>query len=131
MKIYRQVVALACALMLFAACASVKMTTNTNGLDLVSGKTNVKHVNGKASGLYLLWFPLITGNTDDPGMFMPAFLNDTVNLDAVAGMMTKGAKESGASAITDLTSSRSAMPVLPIPFVFMWYSVQMSGNIVK
>ena len=113
-------------------CASVKMTAELNDMDLSPGRVNVAHVNGQASGLYFLSVPIFTGDTSDPESWVPAFMRDTATLREVGGMVTRQAKIEGATAVTDLTSSRSSLwlPIFPVP-LFFWQSVQISGNGVR
>ncbi|MFH1732439.1 MAG: hypothetical protein ABIF82_12430 [Planctomycetota bacterium] len=126
------VLALAVVLLVAAAagCASVDMGTKLNGMDLATSGTDVAHVNAESWGIYFLpMFPLLTGDTSSTAGGM-AVLSDTCNVEAVVDMATKKAKELGGGGLYDLQSNRTSFPIIP-PFIIMYKSVQVSGNVVK
>lgn len=121
------------AVVALSGCASYKTAYQFNNLNLSDApKSNVCHINGKASGLYLLTIPLITGNTEKPNFIGPVFFQDTVNLDEVARMMSAAAKEEGATDLIDLQSHRGNYWLGPAGlFVLFWRSAEMSANAVR
>ncbi|MCX7765853.1 MAG: hypothetical protein N2246_04000, partial [Candidatus Sumerlaeia bacterium] len=93
--------------------------------------------NAQNWGIYLLSIPIITGNTkkefslSEKGVTLgSAFFKDTVNLDCVAAMLTKAAKDDGATMVTDMKSSRRSMWIAPL-LVFFIKSNEISANGVK
>jgi len=130
-------VILLCVIFLFAmfGCASVKKASTFNGLKLCQGKENVGHYHGKNWGIYVLWIPILTGDSDkveaDGGALInTTLLKDTVNLDSLAAMITRIAKADGADTVVDMVSSRNTVWVAPFLVVFM-KNVSMSANGVK
>ena len=119
-----------CLLVLNVGCARVHTATDFSGLALSQGAGNVCHVTGQSWGIYCLWIPLITGNTEDPDAFIPAFLKDTVNPDAMASMLSIKAKARGATHLLDVQSTHSSFWIMPT-FVLGYRSTAMSGNGVK
>ncbi len=121
-----------------AGCASIEKAKNFNGLYLTeSGKTNVAHYNAQNWGIYLLSIPLITGDTEkefslsEKGVTLSsAFFKDTVNLDCVAAMLTKAAKDDGATMVTDMVSTRRTIWIAPL-LVFFIRSNEISANGVR
>lgn len=110
-------------------CSSIQTATSLNGLKLTTAEqSNVEHLNAKNSGLYVLWIPLLTGSTEHPGMI--AVMEDTVSLDSTVDMLSKKAKEDGATAVIDMGSSRSSVWIIPL-LVFFWRNVAVSANGVK
>ena len=79
-------------MLVFSGCASVGTTKSFNGMALASGKQNVCHVHGKITGLYCFTIPLITGDPNYPGSFIPLFFQDTASLDSVAAMISDEAR---------------------------------------
>ncbi len=125
-KFFLMAVAVASAAML-SACASVTVVKDPyiNNLQLANdGSAKIAHVNVQNSGLYFLWFPLLSGDTDNPGTL--AFLKDTVNLQSTAPIMTRKSKELGGKKVLDMTSQVSEWS-----FIFCIRSVNISGNVVK
>ena len=125
-------VGLVCVALIFAlGCASLKSTDNFGGLDLTpEGNDNVAHYNARNWGIYLLWIPLITGDTDRPNqLFAMSFFTDNVNLDAMAEMIADEAAANGASVLEDVGSARGGFPVIFPPILF-YKSVGMTANAV-
>ncbi|HUT25730.1 MAG TPA: hypothetical protein VM492_15440 [Sumerlaeia bacterium] len=122
----------ACLLVLGLGCARVHSATDFSGLKLSQGAENACHVTGHSWGIYCLWIPLITGNTEDPGGFfqLPVFLKDTVNPDATASMLSIKAKARGATHLLDVQSTYRSFWIMPT-FVLFYRSTSMSGNGVK
>lgn len=116
-------------------CASIQKGTTFNGLNLTAeNKSNVGHYNGANWGIYLLGsIPLLTGDTDkavEGVLLNTSFLNDSVNVDQVGGMITKAAKEDGSAVVEDLVSSRKSIWLMPT-LVLFYKRVEMSANGVK
>ena len=119
-----------CVLLVVAAtgCAKLQSGDSFAGLDLTAEGMDGTHYNGKNWGIYLLWIPLITGDTDNPNGFLAmSFLTDNVNVDAVGEMIADEAAADGATALEDLNSWVSGFPVLFPPTLF-YRSVGMSAN---
>lgn len=124
--------ALAGVAVLFAGCSSLQTADSSkfNGQKITAAGTGVAHVSGYSSGLYLLWIPLIVGSTENPGTI--AFGEDSCNVSAVTKMITSKSKEMKASATVDMVSTSGSFNIpVPIPFIFNWKSVTVSGNAVK
>ncbi len=122
----------AVAALFLAGCSSLQSagTDTFNEQDIVTSGRGVAHISGYASGFYLLWIPLITGSAEDPSTI--AFFEDSCNVAAVTRMVTGRAKSLEASTVADVTSSSSSTTLPgPIPFIFSWRSVTVSGNAVK
>jgi hypothetical protein len=118
---------IAAALMLSVGCSSLDTTNSFNGLKLDSNKTNVSHVTGRVSGLYLLNIPLITGSVSSPGVLAPVIGQDTVALTEVSKMVSGKAKTLGSTELLDVTSSRRSLWIAPL-FVLFWETQEVSGN---
>jgi hypothetical protein len=135
---YKTAAVVLCAVFLISlfGCASLHKATSFNGLELTAeGKTNVGHYNAKNWGLYLLGIPLITGDTEkvsditEKGMTINSvFLKNTVTLDSVADMLSRTAKNDGATILEDTGSARSNMYFFPVFFI---RSISMCANGVK
>jgi len=133
-KVIAVVLVVVLVLSLFG-CASIKKASTFNGMKLSLGKENVAHYNGKNWGIYVLWIPILTGDTDKVSgeggaIINTTFLKDTVNLDSLAEMITRNAKEDGANTVVDMVSSRSTVWMAPFLVVFV-KSVNMSASGVK
>ena len=118
-------------IVLVSGCATVNTATKLNGQQLTQSDTPIAHLNGSNWGIYWLSIvPLLTGNTDKPGM--PSVFKDTVTVESVVDMTTAKSKELGATKITDLQSSTTSVLVWPIPPFLLWYkAVQVSGNAIR
>ena len=128
----RHVALLAVALLALAltGCASIDTGTKLNEMDLAASGTDVAHINASSWGIYFLpMFPLLTGDTSSTAGGM-AVLSDTCNVESVVDMATKKAKELKGDGLYDLQSDRTSFPIIP-PFIIMYKSVQVSGNVVR
>ena len=124
--------ALAGAALLFAGCSSLQTAdaSKFNGQKITATGTGVAHISGSSSGLYLLWIPLIVGSTENPNSIV--FSEDSCNVTAVTDMVTKKSKELNAAKTIDLVSTKDSSNIpIPIPFLFFWRTVTVSGNAVN
>jgi len=124
--------ALAGAALLFAGCSSLQTADSSkfNGQKITASGTGVAHITGYSSGLYLLWIPLIVGSTENPNSI--TFGEDACNVNAVTNMVTGKSKELNAAKTIDLVSIKSSTSIpVPIPFLFHWRTVTVSGNAVN
>ncbi|HPN83901.1 MAG TPA: hypothetical protein PK821_01065 [Victivallales bacterium] len=130
MKKMAFLVVCAVAIIAVAGCASMQTATTLNDQKISAADANVAHINGDNWGVYVLWFPILTGDTSKPGSI--AIMKDTVNVPSVVDMVTNKSKEHGGTKTLDLVSSRSSMPVFwfIIPIVSLKF-VEVSGNSVK
>jgi len=108
----------------------MQVATTFNDEKIASTENNVAHINGDNWGVYLLWLPILTGDTAKPGSI--AVMKDTVNVPSVVDMVTKKGKDHGATKVLDLVSSKSSIPVFwfIIPIVSLKF-VEVSGNAVN
>ena len=119
--------ALAGGLLALCGCSSVQVAKaeDLNGMKLTTTGSTVAHVAASNCGLYLLWIPLITGDSEAAGGV--SFLgDDPVSAPAVTGLVTREAKSLGASRTTDLVSLNSSAG-----FIFYWKNTWVSGNAIK
>lgn len=126
----KTIMVLAAAAMLagFSACSSVETAPQLNNLRLTTDANvaSVAHLNGQVWGVYFLnLLPLFSGNTAKVGQCV--VFKDTVKVENATRMITKKAAALDATAITDLTSSRSDFWLFP----FTVKTVDISGNAVK
>jgi len=130
MKKMMFVAACVAAVLAITGCASMQVATTLNDQKIASTENNVSHINGDNWGVYLLWLPILTGDTAKPGSI--AVMKDTVNVPSVVDMVTKKGKEQGATKVLDLVSSRSSIPVFwfIIPIVSVKFG-EVSGNAVN
>lgn len=120
----------AVAIVVVTGCASMQTATTFNDQNIASTEKNVAHINGDNWGVYLLWIPILTGDTAKPGSI--AVMKDTVNVPSVVDMVTKKSKEHGGTKVLDLVSSKSSIPVFwfIVPIVSLKF-VEVSGNSVN
>ena len=121
--------ALAGAVLLFAGCSTVQTANSStfNGQKIVASGTGVAHVSGSCSGLYLLWIPILTGSVENPNNIV--FNEDSCNVKAVTNMVTAKSRSLGAAKTVDLVSTRNSSNIpIPIPYIFYWRTVTVSGN---
>ena len=134
MNLYRKaaLAVVACALIVSFGCASIATckAPRLNGCALAASGDTIEHINARCTGWYLLFIPLLTGDTVGQG-WIPLVLTDTVTVDEVGAMLTAQAKRDGASKVVDLYSSRMSAPAPLIPLLFSFDMVQMSGNAIK
>jgi hypothetical protein len=123
--------ALVAGTLFMVGCASVDVGKTFNDQRLTEERyTPVAHINGDCWGIYLLSFiPLLTGDTTSDGPKI-AVLQDTVNVNAVADMVTRKSKELGATHTVDLTSQRTSM-WLGFLLIFWYKDTQVCGNAVN
>ncbi len=124
--------ALAGTALLFAGCSSVQSAdaSKFNGQRITSSGTGIAHVSGQTSGLYLLWIPLIVGSAENPNSIV--FGEDACNVTAVTNMVTQKSRELRAAKTVDLVSTRRSNNIpIPIPYLFYWRTVTVSGNAVN
>ncbi|MFA6566976.1 MAG: hypothetical protein WCS96_02075 [Victivallales bacterium] len=120
---------LTASLFIVVGCASVQTAQKLNDQKLTTGgEVSIGNVNASNWGLYLLWIPVLTGDTDKVGSI--AFVKDTVNTESVVAVATKKAKDMGATKSVDLNTSTSSIWIMPL-FVVFFKSVQVSTNAVK
>ena len=123
---------MACAGLLFAGCSSLQVADagTFNNQAISTSGTGVAHISAYTSGLYFLWVPILTGSIEAPGTI--TFNQDTCNVSAVADMVTGKSRALRAGKTIDLVSnSSSTMLPGPIPFLFYWKSVTVSGNAIR
>ncbi len=120
----------AIAVLAVAGCASMQTATVLNDQKIGDAGNNVAHINGDNWGVYLLWIPILTGDTAKPGSI--AVMKDTVNVPSVVDMVTMKSKEMKGTKTLDLVSSRSSLPVFwfIVPIVSLKF-VEVSGNSVN
>jgi hypothetical protein len=125
--------ALAGVALLFAGCSSLQAVgvSKLSGQSLTPSGNTVAHVSASAGGFYFLWIPLFVGSEQSPGA-ISAFNENTGNVTAVTRMVTRKAKELGATRTVNLVSTQSSqMMPFPIPFLFYWKTATVSGNAVR
>lgn len=112
-------------LVMSVGCASIHTAKHFNGLALTPEKTeanNVGHYAGRNWGIYLLWIPLITGDSDavtGPGFAInTTLLKDTVSMDAVLAMVSRVAKKDGATSLEDVSGNQTSMWFAPLLVIF-------------
>ena len=117
------------SLLVVVGCASVQTAQKLNDQKLTTGgDVSIGNVNAENWGLYFLWIPLLSGDTEKLGSI--AVMKDTVNTESVVNLATKKAKEMGATKSVDLNSSASSMMIFP-PFLIFYKAVQVSTNAIK
>lgn len=116
---------------LLSGCASVQTAKNLNGQKIDASGSPVTHIYAKNSGYYLLWIPLITGQTEAGSVGKIGFGKDTVNVNCMVDVVTRESKAMGGTKTLDLATHTGNIPMLPIPFVFSIKSIEVSGNSVK
>ncbi len=120
------------AIVLLSGCASVQTAKSLNGQKIDAAGTPVAHINAKNWGLYLLSIPLISGTTDAGTVGKIGFGKDTVNVASMVDVVTRESKTLGGTKTLDLVSHAGSMMMpLPIPFIFYFTNVEVSGNAVK
>ena len=124
--------ALAGMVLVITGCSSVQSADSSkfNGQKITASGTGVAHITAYTSGLYFLWMPLITGSAEDPNSIV--FGEDACNVNAVTKMVTLKSKDLKATQTVDLVSARNSCGLpIPIPYLFYWRTVTVSGNAVK
>lgn len=125
----KKIIAAGAAVMVAAAlagCSSVDTGTSLNGIKLTNPETtNVAHINGYTWGIYFFGLPLFAGSTSHPGTC--AVFKDTVQVDNITSMLTKKAKDLGATKLVDLSSKRGGTWFI----LFSYKDIEASGNAVK
>ncbi len=125
----KKMIAAGAAVMVAAAlagCSSVDTGTSLNGIKLTNpDTTNVAHINGYTWGIYFFGLPLFAGSTSHPGTC--AVFKDTVQVDNITSMVTKKAKDLGATKLVDLESRRTSTWLILISYK----DIEASGNAVK
>ncbi len=111
---------------MFVGCSAMQTAEKSdfNDQKVVTSGTPIEHVSVTTNGLYFLWFPLITGSTQNWGM--PCLLDDTVTSKAACGAITAEAKKVGGSGVIDLVSSEASAGLL-----FKVKMVHASATVVK
>ncbi len=125
------ILAVCVSITLLSGCASVQTSKNLNGQKIDATGSPIAHINANNSGYYLLWIPLIAGQTEAGAVGKIGFGKDTVNVSSMVDVVTRESNLRGATKTVDLTSHVSSMPMMPIPFLFSIKSVEVSGNAVK
>ncbi len=117
---------------LIGGCSSVQTAKAGTfaGQQIAPQGQSVAHINATSAGLYLLSIPLITGDSVEPGAIV--FGKDTVNVTQMTKAVTAQSSSLAASKTINLVSmtDSSNIPV-PIPFLFYWRTVNVSGNAIK
>ena len=125
----KKMIAAGAAVMVAAAlagCSSIDTGTSLNGEKLtVPDSTNVAHLNGNSWGIYIFSLPLFAGSTSHPGTC--AIFKDTIQVDNIVSMITKKAKDLGATKVTDLQTHRDSTWYI----LFSYKEIEVSGNAVK
>ena len=125
----KKMIAAGAAVMVAAAlagCSSVDTGTSLNGEKLtVPDTTNVAHINGYTWGIYFFGLPLFAGSTSHPGSC--AVFKDTVQVDNIVSMVTKKAKDLGATKTADLYTKRDSTWLILISYK----EIESSCNAVK
>lgn len=116
---------------LLSGCASVQTAKILNGQKIDVSDSPVAHIHAKNSGYYLLWIPLIAGQTEAGSVGRIGLGKNTVTVECMVDVVTRESKSLGGTKTVDLASHVSSMPMIPIPFVFSIKSVEVSGNAVK
>lgn len=110
------IIATLCAVSLFiTGCASVEVSNKFNGMS-VDGSQRIAHLNGTVWGLYIFHIPVI----------YPYNVGE-VKLDTCLDMVTKRARELGATRVVDL-QSRTTSVWIPFTFVGFYREVQISAT---
>lgn len=111
---------------MFVGCSSMQTAAKSdfNGQKVVTSGTPIEHVSVTTHGLYFLWFPLITGSTEN--WSMPCLCQDTVSVKAVTGAVTAQAKKAGGSGVIDLVSNNGSAGLL-----FYYKHASASATVVK
>ena len=126
---FKKMIAAGAAVMVaatLASCSSIDTGTSLNGEKLtIPDSTNVAHLNGYTWGIYFFGLPLFAGSTSHPGTC--AIFKDTVQVDNITSMITKKAKDLGATKLVDLESRRSGTWFI----LFSYKEIEASGNAVK
>ena len=107
-------------------CSSLQTASvaDFNKQDVVASGTAVEHIAVATHGLYLLWIPLITGSTDNPGSMV--FLQDTVTVKNAIQMLTAKSNELKASGTYNIVTKNSTNP-----WFFGVKEIRVSANAVK
>ena len=118
--------ALTGAAVLFAGCSTVQTADvkTFNNQSITASGTSVAHVSGYTSGLYLLWIPLLTGSTANPGSI--DVLKDTVTVGSLMPVLTAETKKLGATKVLNLASQFKVGG-----FIFYTRQINISGNAVQ
>ena len=125
------VLAAGVAIALLSGCASVQTSKNLNGQKIDATGSPIAHIYAENCGYYLLWIPLITGQTEKGTVGKIGFGKDTVRVEDMVDVVTRESSARGATKTLDLVSETGSWPMLPIPFLFKIKTVQVSGNAVK
>lgn len=115
----KSLLSLLCALVvLITGCASVDVSNDFNGLS-VDGSRRVAHINGNIWGIYILSIPLLY-----------PYDEGTVDLDTCVNMVTKRARNLGATRVVDLQSDQTSL-WLPFTFVGFYREVEVSATAIQ
>ena len=107
-------------------CSSLQVATvdDFNGQKMTPSGSATAHISATNCGLYLLWIPLITGSTDNPGSMV--FLQDTVTVKNAIQMLTAKSNELKASGTYNIVTKNSTNP-----WFFGVKEIRVSANAVK
>lgn len=116
----------AAAMAVMTGCSVVEKADPAafNGQKVTTAGTPVCHISACTTGLYFLWFPLITGSDTNPGF--PTLLKDTVNPNCLSEMITSRSNEAGGKQVVDLVTRSSSSG-----FLFSIRTAHASGTAVK
>ena len=111
---------------LFNGCSTVSITEleQLNGQPIALQGQSVAHINAENWGIYLLWFPLITGGVEEAET--TAWFSNTVNVPNVVNLATKTARKIGGRKTLDMTSHHNSYG-----FILYVKSCQVSANVVR
>ena len=125
----RKGAALMCIVALLAmsvGCASIYEAKDFNGLSLTPEKpvaSNVKAYSGRNWGIYVLWIPILTGDTDKVTgqgfQINTTLVKDTVSMNGVLEMISRVAKKDGATSLEDVGGTQSSIWFAPLLVVFI------------
>ncbi|MFH0794907.1 MAG: hypothetical protein V2A74_12840 [bacterium] len=111
---------------LSVGCASIYEAKDFNGLSLTPEKpasSNVKAYSGRNWGIYVLWIPILTGDTDkvvkQEFQINTTLLKDTVSMNGVLEMISRVAKSQGATSLEDVSGTQSSIWFAPLLVVFI------------
>ncbi|MDD3154233.1 MAG: hypothetical protein PHS41_05145 [Victivallaceae bacterium] len=111
---------------LLSGCAGMNIAgkKHLNGEGISASGQPIAHVSADNWGLYFFYFPLLTGSTDNPGTV--AVLEDTVAVKPMMQMVSKKAKQLGASQMLDTVTFHGTPG-----WFFYFKSISVSTNAVR
>lgn len=120
------------AIMLISSCATYQVSKDFNGQKVEadnSGAVPVAYIHAKNYGYYLFnTVPLISGDCEK--VDSTSWFTDNVNPENSINLLTKKAKELGATNVTDISSTYRASGMYTL-WIFWYRGAQSSGTAVK